>query len=270
MASHSPLNSETDVCPRCGELNSVSHLACDACGSRLPWADKAARPRVVVIPAGAFAPPVATPPVIAGGVTGGNVLGNSAVAPVVANPDLSADSQPPAPPHVPHYRPLPEVALDPWYTALSSWAWGIILALAVLGVLCWGTYILFIRPFTAAGRTYAWNIPFLLKKCKTESSLQFYIGEPDGTIDPSPTNELSKAGNFYKKKGKVLIVTSNGEITSFFIKADTPSGATSDKQHLLDIGNLKEDDPAYQINFVQSKNDPHVFTGVRITPKEQH
>lgn len=33
------MTTQTGTCPRCGELNSYSSIACSGCGGRLPWAE---------------------------------------------------------------------------------------------------------------------------------------------------------------------------------------------------------------------------------------
>ena len=89
-----------------------------------------------------------------------------------------------------------------------------------------------------------------------------------------PTNEQIKAGVKewqveFEKDRKDLLVTydiSTKKIKDFFIGTDDPSGKTQDKKHLLELGNLREDDPKYEVEFVKTVRDPSYFTGVKVIP----
>lgn len=73
----------------------------------------------------------------------------------------------------------------------------------------------------------------------------------------------------FEKDGKSLLVTyeiSTKKVKDFFIGTDDPSGETKDKAHLLALGNLKEDDSRYKVEFVKALADPAYFTGVKVVP----
>ena len=73
----------------------------------------------------------------------------------------------------------------------------------------------------------------------------------------------------FEKDGKSLLVTydiATKRVKDFFISSDDPSGKTKDKNHLLELGNLKENDSRYKIEFVKTLKDPSSFTGVKISP----
>lgn len=55
--------------------------------------------------------------------------------------------------------------------------------------------------------------------------------------------------------------------TSFFIPSDDPSGVTKDREHLLKLGNVQENNPHYGVVFVKSADDPTEFTGISIFPR---
>ena len=77
----------------------------------------------------------------------------------------------------------------------------------------------------------------------------------------------------FEKDGKSLLVTydtATKRVKDFFISSDDPSGKTKDKNHLLELGNLKENDSRYKIEFVKTLKDPSSFTGVKISPTLKH
>ena len=64
-----------------------------------------------------------------------------------------------------------------------------------------------------------------------------------------------------------IYTISNRKIVDFFISTDDPSGVTKDTTHLLKLGNLKQNDPKYKVEFVKAIKNPSVFTGVKIIPQ---
>lgn len=74
----------------------------------------------------------------------------------------------------------------------------------------------------------------------------------------------------FEKDGKDLLasyVIATKKVNNFFISTDDPSGATKDKKHLLELGNLSESDPRYKVEFVKTLKDSARFTGVKVTPR---
>jgi hypothetical protein len=119
-------------------------------------------------------------------------------------------------------------------------------------------------------QAYVFDIPTLIDKDLEE--LEAILGEPKGL---SPTEQQISLGikewdKSFIKDGKELLVTykiSNNEIIDFFISTDDPSGMTQDKKHLLELGNLKENDEKYSLEFVKTIKNPSYFTGIKIIPK---
>jgi hypothetical protein len=73
----------------------------------------------------------------------------------------------------------------------------------------------------------------------------------------------------FEKDGQELLVTydiNTKKVIDFFIGADDPSGATKDKAHLLEVGNVNENGEGYRVEFVKALKDPSVFTGIKIIP----
>jgi len=73
----------------------------------------------------------------------------------------------------------------------------------------------------------------------------------------------------FEKDGKSLLVTydiATKKVKDFFVSSDDPSGKTKDKNHLLELGNLKENDSRYKVEFVKTLKDPSFFTGVKVSP----
>ncbi len=115
------------------------------------------------------------------------------------------------------------------------------------------------------------NVPSLVGKNIDE--VREILGQP---IDKNPelSTEQKKLGakewsNTFTKDGNELLVTFNSDsrkVTDFFISADDASGQTQDTARLLIMGNLKENDPAYQIEFIKVITDPSYYTGVKVIP----
>lgn len=91
------------------------------------------------------------------------------------------------------------------------------------------------------------------------------IGEPDK--NSLPTDEQAKITNEWSveftKENKILMVEYNLKskvVKDLFISGDN-------KDELLTIGNLKENDPNYSLEFVKQQTDPTKITGVVVTKK---
>ncbi|GEM_PF-1259023 len=120
------------------------------------------------------------------------------------------------------------------------------------------------------------DIPPLVGKNIDE--VRVTLGKPVDKDYIEPTDEQKKLGandrewsNSFKKDGHELLVTfipQSRKIVDFFISTDDSSGATKDTQRLLDLGNLKQNDPSYTIDFVKAMTDSSVFTGVKVIPKK--
>jgi hypothetical protein len=118
---------------------------------------------------------------------------------------------------------------------------------------------------------FVFDVPSLVGKNVDEikKDLNSYKKKP-----LEPTSDQIKLGVKeweveFEKDGKSLLVTydiATKRIKDFFISSDDPSGKTKDKSHLLELGNLKENDSRYKIEFVKTLKDPSSFTGVKIIP----
>lgn len=115
-----------------------------------------------------------------------------------------------------------------------------------------------------------YNIPTLLNKNIEEIKVD--LGTPEG--DSEPTKQQLALGTtewdkYWNKDGEDMSITYNvktRKVVDFFISTSDPSGVTSDKNALLAVGGLKTDDPAYEIEFVNSVTDKGKFTGVKVVP----
>lgn len=117
---------------------------------------------------------------------------------------------------------------------------------------------------------YVFDIPSLVGK--NLDGVIAVLGTPKGQ-DPTAQQIALGAKEWDKtfvKNGIELLVTftiSNKRIVDFFISTDDPSGKTKNTTHLMELGNLKQNDPRYKIEFVKTLKDPSSFTGVKVIPK---
>ncbi len=117
---------------------------------------------------------------------------------------------------------------------------------------------------------YVFDIPSLVGK--DLNGVIAVLGTPKGQ-DPTAQQIALGAKEWDKsfvKDGKKLLVTytiSNRKIIDFFLNADDPSGKIKNTTHLMELGNLKQNDPRYKVEFVKVLKDPSSFTGVKIIPK---
>lgn len=117
----------------------------------------------------------------------------------------------------------------------------------------------------------AFDVPSLVGK--NLNQVQAVLGTPVSAPTPPAAYEGVDWDRAWEKDGQRLAVSYDLKtlrIIDFFIEADDPSGATKDTNRLLTIGNLKTDNPRYEVEFVpvlKSYNDPGSYTGVKITPK---
>lgn len=153
---------------------------------------------------------------------------------------------------------------------------GIIVVLGILGIVLLST----INPFGQIEREkqtqsqltndkYVFDVPALIGKDK--NGVITVLGNPQGQ-DPTALQIQQGVKEWEKgfvKDGKDLLVTytiSTGKIIDFFISTDDPSGSTTNTVHLLQIGNLRENDPRYRVEFVKAIKTPGSLTGVKVIP----
>jgi hypothetical protein len=121
-------------------------------------------------------------------------------------------------------------------------------------------------------QTPAFDVPTLIGKNIDE--IKAVLGTPQQDTEPNAQQIKSGVTEWekqYTKDGKGLLVTysvATKEVIDFFITTDKTDkeGLTTDKQHLLDIGNFKEGDANYKIEFVKALKNPSAYTGVKATP----
>ena len=119
---------------------------------------------------------------------------------------------------------------------------------------------------------YTYDVPSLLDKnsdqIKTE--LKPYLNK-----SVEPTQEQINLGVkdwdlSFTKDNKDLLISYNittKKVNDFFISTDDKSGKTKDTKHLLELGNVKENDSRYKVEFVKTFVDPSTFTGIKIIPQ---
>lgn len=124
------------------------------------------------------------------------------------------------------------------------------------------------QPDTTANH-YVFDVPSLIGK--DLDGIVAMLGTPKGQ---DPTEQQIQLGvtewdKTFVKDGKELLVTyttSNRKVVDFFISTDDPSGSTTDTEHLLQMGNLQENDPKYKVEFVKAIKNPSSFTGIKVIP----
>lgn len=122
------------------------------------------------------------------------------------------------------------------------------------------------KPATVPTPSYIFDIPGLLGKNIDE--IRKILGQPLDKDMTEPTAEQSMGGsgewdNTFKKDGQELLVTFNFKtrtVIDYFLSGDN-------KTKLLQVGNLKENDPRYTIEPVKQLNKPTAITGIKIVPK---
>lgn len=119
------------------------------------------------------------------------------------------------------------------------------------------------------GQSYVYDIPSLLGK--TLGQVTEVLGTPEKVTEVAQGD--TQGDRSFEKNGLGLLVTyevSSNKVLEFFLESDNPSGASSDKKHMLEIGNLKEDDSRYSVEFVETigRNAKlGEYTGVIVRPK---
>jgi hypothetical protein len=126
---------------------------------------------------------------------------------------------------------------------------------------------------TPLSSTSAFDVPSLVGLDLAE--LKTKLGTPDNNTEPTPKERKRQTtwSKFWTRKdGTTLLVTYRivGEKTvDLFLFTNESANGTRDKQSLLRAGNLKMTDPRYSVEFVQAKDDPKVYTGVKVTARKQ-
>lgn len=127
-------------------------------------------------------------------------------------------------------------------------------------------------PIVAQQAQFVFDIPSLIGKSLDEvkATLSSYQRK---TLEP--TEEQIKLGVKeweveFDKDGKELLITyeiKTKRIIDFFISTDDLTGKTQDKEKLLKLGNLREGESGYKIEFVKVLIEPSYFTGVKVIPQ---
>ncbi|MCX6812781.1 MAG: hypothetical protein NTW79_04190 [Candidatus Berkelbacteria bacterium] len=128
-------------------------------------------------------------------------------------------------------------------------------------------------PTTTPAPKFIFDVPSLVGKNIDE--VRTVLGSPADKTMTEPTKEQLSLGaaewdNTFQKDGNDLLVTfdpTTRKIIDFFISTDDASGKTQDKNHLLEMGNLKENASNYKVDYVKTLKDSTSFTGVKATPK---
>lgn len=121
--------------------------------------------------------------------------------------------------------------------------------------------------------TYAFDIPSLIGKDlpQVREALKGYeVKTLELTKEQIAMGNTTEWDASFKKDGQELLVTytiATNKVIDLFISTDDKNGLTRDKKHLLEVGNLKEGDSRYQVEFVKAMVDSKSFTGVKITAK---
>jgi hypothetical protein len=114
------------------------------------------------------------------------------------------------------------------------------------------------------------DVPSLLGK--DMDGVQAVLGTPTEDDSDHPWHDGSDEHlKAWEKNGVALGVTFHSRskrVIDFFVSLDdSPSSAgTTDKKHLLAVGNLKEDDPRYRIECVFAVGEPGVYAGAKAIP----
>lgn len=120
------------------------------------------------------------------------------------------------------------------------------------------------------------DVPSLIGKDIDEITKK--LGTPKNQFSPNSEQismGVTEADKEYSMNDANLMITYNVEnkkVKEFFISLSNSEGYTDDKEYLLYVGKLKENDISYKTEFIQvlsPKLNPNrdKYTGVVITPK---
>lgn len=116
---------------------------------------------------------------------------------------------------------------------------------------------------------HAFDIPPLIGK--NIDQVRATLGKPyedfPEKVWPGGDDENGKTWRRGKKRLYITFHSQTRRIVDFFIECDDPSGACSDKQKLLDLGNIKDSGPNYTTEFVNAGAMRDKYTGVKVIPK---
>lgn len=114
----------------------------------------------------------------------------------------------------------------------------------------------------------AFNVPTLV--AGGLSDIESQLGQPLEEQPATFSADVKTWRKTYLADKHEIVVTydvKTNEPVSFFIATDDPSGRTNDKNRLLMLGELTENNPQYDVVFVKTAEDPNYFTGVKVIPK---
>jgi len=125
-------------------------------------------------------------------------------------------------------------------------------------------------PQASSGRTpAAFDVPSLVGL--NIDQVKAALGPPDDDTEhvwPDPDDD-EDSKEWSKPGDKMLIVTFHErtrQVNEFFVSTDSSAGYTSDRQHLLDMGNLRYGDSRYDLEFTPAGGHPGAYTGVKAFP----
>ncbi|MDQ3814221.1 MAG: hypothetical protein M3347_09760 [Armatimonadota bacterium] len=139
-----------------------------------------------------------------------------------------------------------------------------------------GTALLLILSFGCGSSRSSgpvFDIPALLDKkiAQVEAALGPPAANATTPAVPATTaTGVELARKTFQKDGQTLVVTyakHNGEVAKFEISSDSRMLKEEKKKDFLRIGNLKEDDPRYTVNYVEATDKPFYYTGVEVLVK---
>jgi hypothetical protein len=102
------------------------------------------------------------------------------------------------------------------------------------------------------------------------SDIEEQLGQPLEEQPATFSADVKTWRKTYQAEKNEIVVTydvKTNQPVSFFIATDDPSGKTNDKERLLKLGELSENNPQYDVVFVKTAEDPNYFTGVKVIPK---
>ena len=109
------------------------------------------------------------------------------------------------------------------------------------------------------------DVPSLVGK--DINGVQAVLGTPsdDDSNQVWPDGDDEHAKTWTKGKTDLLVDfhSRTNQVVDFFIATDDSSGASSDKERMLALGNLKEDASNYRVEFVPAMGHSGEYTGVK-------
>ncbi|MBY0538285.1 hypothetical protein K2P47_02715 [Patescibacteria group bacterium] len=127
-----------------------------------------------------------------------------------------------------------------------------------------------VEETTITEAQYIYDVPSLIGKNIDE--VEVLIGEAERTYEPTELQEETgfiSSEKTFVKNGEDLMISYNKdtrEVIELFISSNDSSGANSDTDRLLQVGNLSQNESKYSVEFIPAMIDPSVYTGVLIKP----